>query len=179
VTIITGAKASNLEKGPKKVWGGLPKEANVFNLENGVNLAGPLEVEMNIKRAMHEMTGVPESALGQMQPISNTSGVALAIMYQPMMQRYNLKKLQYTVGLKRINDLALRTLFTFEPDKAYYDPNTEGIMRPGQAPMIDVTDPCSTTPTSTGLRRFRSTHSSSCRRSSSGWCSAWRASAAR
>jgi hypothetical protein len=28
---------------------------------------------------MHEMTGVPETALGQMQPISNTSGVALSI----------------------------------------------------------------------------------------------------
>jgi hypothetical protein len=141
VTIITGAKASNLEKGPKKVWGGLPKDANVFNLENGVNLAGPLQVAEALKRAMHEMTGVPESALGQMQPISNTSGVALAIMYQPMMQRYNLKKLQYGVGLKRINELILRTLFCFEPDSVYYDPNTEGIMREGMAPQIDPADP--------------------------------------
>ena len=141
VTIITGAKASNLEKGPKKVWGGLPKDANVFNLENGVNLAGPIEAADQIKRSMHEITGVPESALGQMQPISNTSGVALAIMYQPMMQRYNLKKLQYGVGLKRINELILRTLFCFEPNAVFYDPNTQGIMQPGQEPEINPADP--------------------------------------
>jgi hypothetical protein len=53
---------------------------------------------------MHEMTGVPESALGQMQPISNTSGVALAIMYQPMMQRYHMKRMTYTNGFEQIND---------------------------------------------------------------------------
>jgi Phage portal protein, SPP1 Gp6-like len=141
VTIITGAKASNLERGPRKVWGGLPEKANVFNLENGVNLAGPIEYLELIKRAMHEMTGVPESALGQMQPISNTSGVALSIMYQPMMQRYNLKKLQYTVLIKRINELALRTLFTFEPDTVFYDPETDGIMEEGQAPQLDPLDP--------------------------------------
>ena len=33
VTIITGAKASQLERGPKKVWAGLPKDSQVFNLE--------------------------------------------------------------------------------------------------------------------------------------------------
>jgi hypothetical protein len=55
---------------------------------------------------MHELTGVPEGALGQMQPISNTSGVALALMYQPMMQRYNLKKVQYSVGIEKINEFA-------------------------------------------------------------------------
>jgi len=47
------------------------------------------------------MTGVPESALGQMQPISNTSGVALAIQYQPMMNRYNLKKTSYGRASRR------------------------------------------------------------------------------
>jgi hypothetical protein len=31
-----------------------------------------------LKIAMHEMSGVPETALGQAQPISNTSGVALS-----------------------------------------------------------------------------------------------------
>ena len=141
VTIITGAKASNLEKGPKKVWGGLPEKANVFNLENGVNLAGPLEYLETLKRAMHELTGVPESALGQMQPISNTSGVALAIMYQPMMQRYNLKKLQYTILLRRINELALKTLFISEPDSVVYNPESEGIIEEGQPPVIDPADP--------------------------------------
>lgn len=141
VTIITGAKASNLEKGTHKIWGGLPEKANVFNLENGVNLQGPLEFLQTLKTSMHELTGVPESALGQMQPVSNTSGVALAIMYQPMMQRYNLKKMTYTVGLKKINRLALRTIFLFEPETLAYDPTTEGIMREGMPAILDPADP--------------------------------------
>ena len=50
----------------------------VENLQSLVDLSGPLGYMDVIKRVMHEMTGVPEQALGQMQPISNTSGVALA-----------------------------------------------------------------------------------------------------
>jgi hypothetical protein len=141
VTVITGAKLSNLEKGAKKVWGGLPKDANVFNLENGVSLGGPIEYLELLKRAMHEMTGVPETALGQMQPISNTSGVALAIQYQPMMQSHGRKTTVYGVGLRKINELALRTLFLFEPDTVYYNEGTEGILQEGQITQLDPTDP--------------------------------------
>jgi hypothetical protein len=142
VTIITGAKASNLEKGPKKVWSLPQKEATAFNLEGGTAaIPAALEYLEGIKRAMHEMTGVPESALGQMQPISNTSGVALAIQYQPMMQRYNTKKMTYTVGLQKINEYVLRTLFFFDPETLVYDPNTEGILEEGQPPVLDPRDP--------------------------------------
>ncbi|WP_019629562.1 phage portal protein [Actinomadura atramentaria] len=142
VTIITGAKASNLEKGPKKVWGGLPKDANVFNLEGGTNaLPHALAYLDMLKRSMHEMTGVPESALGQMQPISNTSGVALSIQYQPMIQKMDLKRLQYTVGLRRINELALRTLFLHEPETLAYNPESDGLLTEGQALVIDPNDP--------------------------------------
>jgi hypothetical protein len=143
VTIIKGAKASNLEKGSRKVWGGLPKDADVFNLENGVNLDGPLKMAAMLKTSMHELTGVPESALGQVQPISNTSGVALAIMYQPMMQRLNQKKITYGKLFHQINVLALKTLFEFEPQTLEYDPNTEGIFQPqdGQQEVLDPMNP--------------------------------------
>lgn len=142
VTVMIGAKPSNLEKGPKRLWGGLPKDAQVFNLENGVDLNGPLAYLDLIKRAMHELTGVPETALGQMQPISNTSGVALSIMYQPLMQRYALKQTNYTEGLKRINELILRTLFLYEPLTRVYDPYTDGIRTTAEQPtVIDPRDP--------------------------------------
>lgn len=141
VTVITGAKASQLEKGPKKVWGGLPKDAQVFNLELGGNLAAPLEYLEVLKRAMHEMTGVPESALGEMQPISNTSGVALAIQYQPMMNRYNLKKTTYGDGLEKINELIIRTLAQKEPESMYYDPTFDQEPKPEQVLQLDPSDP--------------------------------------
>lgn len=142
VTIMTGAKMSNLERGAKKIWAIPSEKAQVFNLEGGTAAVGPaLEYLDRIKMAMHEMTGVPSNALGELQPISNTSGVALAITYQPMMQRYHMKRLTYGEGLEKINALILRTLFIFEPNTILYDPNTEGIIEPDQVQAVDPADP--------------------------------------
>jgi len=142
VTVITGAKASALEKGPKKVWGGLPKDAQVFNLEGGgQGLQGALEYLKVLKTAMHEMIGVPETALGQVQPISNTSGVALAIQYQPLMNRYQQKLVQYGEGLERVNELVLRTLAFKEPEMFTYNPMFNGPIKPNQLDQLDLASP--------------------------------------
>ena len=142
VTVITGAKASSLEKGPKKVWGGLPKDAQVFNLEGGgQGLQGALAYLETIKRSMHEMIGVPETALGQVQPISNTSGVALSMQYQPLMNRYNQKIIQYGEGVKRINELILLTVAFKEPELLVWNPNFNGPIKPDQLPALDPNDP--------------------------------------
>lgn len=141
VTVITGAKASNLERGAKKVWSIPNKDASISNLDGLVDLDGPIALLDQLKRMMHEMTGVPETALGQVQPVSNTSGVALAIQYQPAMQKRALKTMVYEAGLKRINELALRTFFLFEPDSLKYDPDTEGIQKGDQVEEIDPKDP--------------------------------------
>ena len=142
VTVITGAKASALEKGPKKVWGGLPKDAHVFNLEGGgQGLVGALEYLKMVKTAMHEMIGVPETALGQVQPISNTSGVALSIQYQPLMNRYQQKLVQYGEGLRRINELVLRTLAFKEPEMFTYNPVFNGPIKENQLTQLDLNSP--------------------------------------
>lgn len=141
VTVITGAKASQLEKSPKKVWGGLPKDANVFNLENGVDLNAPMEYLQMIKRGMHELTGIPETALGQMQPISNTSGVALAIQFQPLMNTYELKKTQYAEGLEKINEYVLLYIALYEPEMFQYDPLNDTPLKDGQFDVLDPQDP--------------------------------------
>ena len=141
VTIITGAKASQLERGPKKVWAGLPKDSNVFNLESKGEMAGALEFISVIKRTMHELTGVPETALGQTQPISNTSGVALAIQYQPMMNRYTMKKVHFTRGLERVNEIVIRTAAIFQPHLLLFDPSVSGKPEKDNAIELDPTDP--------------------------------------
>jgi hypothetical protein len=142
VTIMTGAKSSQLERGAKKVWGGLPKDAQVFNLElggGGVE-AGLSYLEM-LKKAMHELTGVPEGALGDVQPISNTSGVALAIQYQPMMQRYNHKKMTYGRLFERVNELAILTLAMKEPLALQWSPEENEELKSYQQPFLDPDDP--------------------------------------
>jgi Phage portal protein, SPP1 Gp6-like len=143
VTVIIGAKASQLEKGPNKVWGGLPKDAKVENLEGGAQgLRGAMDFLATLKKAMHEMIGVPETALGQAQPISNTSGVALSIQFQPLMNRYHQKVIQYAHGLARVNELILLNLALKEPELFKYDPNTNQVpLKPGQSDKLDFNDP--------------------------------------
>ena len=140
VTIITGAKASQLERGPKKVWAGLPKDASVFNLESRGEMSGALEYVQVLKRTMHEITGVPETALGQFQPVSNTSGVALAIQYQPLMNRFSMKKIHFTKGLERINELIIRTAAIFRPELLQYNPAVSAEPEPDQLTQLDPMD---------------------------------------
>ena len=144
VTVIIGAKAAQLEKGANKVWGGLPKDAKVENLEGGAQgLKGAMEFLSMLKKTMHEMTGVPETALGQAQPISNTSGVALSIQFQPLMNRYHQKIVQYAHGLERVNELVLRTLAFKEPETFVWNPTTSTPLKAGQLDMLDPRDPIS------------------------------------
>lgn len=143
-TLVYNAKISNLEKGYNKVWGGLPKDARVEYLENGVDLEQPLIYINMLKTSMHEMVGVPESALGQTQPVSNTSGVALAIQYQATMLRWHYKTTQYGAKFDKINEIVLRTLFLFEPETLVYNPDLEGLKTEPdefQANALDPTDP--------------------------------------
>jgi hypothetical protein len=142
VTVITGAKASQLEKGANKVWGGLPKDAKVSNLEGGAQgLKGAMEFLAMLKKTMHEMTGVPETALGMAQQISNTSGVALAIQYQPMMNKYHQKIIQYAHGIQMINELILLNLALKEPETFIWNPEIDSSLNPGEAVMLDPNDP--------------------------------------
>jgi hypothetical protein len=142
VTVIVGAKASNLEKGAKKVWGGLPKDAQVFNLEGGGSgIQGALQYLEQLKRSMHELMNVPETALGQVQPISNTSGVALSIQFQPLMNRWTQKASQYGTGLEKINELVMLNLVIKEPELLKYNPETDGPIKEGQLDVLDPNDP--------------------------------------
>ena len=142
VTVIIGAKASQLEKGANKVWGGLPKDAKVENLEGGAQgLKGAMEFLAMLKKTMHEMVGVPETALGQAQPISNTSGVALAIQFQPLMNRYHQKIIQYARGLERVNEIIIRSLAVKEPETFIWDPETDTPLKSGQYDRLDPNDP--------------------------------------
>ena len=142
VTVIIGAKASNLEKGAKKVWGGLPKDARVENLEGGgAGIQGALEFMDRLKMSMHEIMNIPENALGQAMPVSNTSGVALSILFQPLMNRHSQKVAVYGKGLEKINELVLLNLAVKEPETFTYNPNSDGPIKEGQLTQLDPNDP--------------------------------------
>ena len=140
VTVITGAKVPQLEKGARKTWF-LPKDAKVETLQSTWQLEHMLGYMEVVKRGMHEMTGVPEQALGQVQPISNTSGVALAIQYAPTMQRFRMKKNNFEAGFQQVNELILLTLFQKEPQSMQFNPMEEVQPKPGQLTALDPADP--------------------------------------
>lgn len=138
-TVIVGARSNQLEKGSNKVWSGLPEKAQIFNLELGANLQLPLEFLDRIKTAMHEMTGVHVTALGQEQAISNTSGVALAIEYMSLMQVYNQKKIPLSWLLRQINELTMLTIVVKEPQNLAA--TSDITLKQGQLPALDPQDP--------------------------------------
>jgi hypothetical protein len=84
---------------------------------------------------------VPETALGQAQPISNTSGVALSIQFQPLMNRYHQKIIQYAHGLERVNELILISLAIKEPETFTWKPEVNTPIKNGQLAQLDPNDP--------------------------------------
>lgn len=115
-TVITGASAKSLKKGLGQIWSGLPAEANVFNLGLDVDLSATVNFAKDLKTAMHELSDVPENALGKIQAISNTSAAALQITYHPLMQQANIKAMTYGEGIAKINSMILRILSIEDPD---------------------------------------------------------------
>lgn len=107
ITILYGAKVSALEKGANKLWGGLPKDARVQNLELQSDLSASNNYRNDLKSAMHQIGSVPEGALGGQQAISNTSSVALTIANMPIIERTRIKRDYTAMGLETVNKLIL------------------------------------------------------------------------
>jgi hypothetical protein len=140
-TIIIGAKANNLERGPKKVWAIPNEKASITNLELNSQIEGPLQYLETLKEKMHELVGVPVNALGQPQEISNTSGVALSLQYLPLMQKFHQKITQYAAGLSQLNELIIRTAALYMPEMLQLDPSRDAPLEDGQLDVLDPRDP--------------------------------------
>ena len=115
-TIITGASAKGLKRGLGTIWSGLPPEANVFNLGLDVDLSSTMAYAKDLKTSMHELSDVPENALGKIQAISNTSAAALQITYHPLIQQANLKAIMYGEGFSTLNSMMLKIIAIKDPD---------------------------------------------------------------
>lgn len=108
VTIITGAKAKNLERGPRAIWSGLPSDAKVVNLKLEGELTAAVSYLERIKLAMHEVAQVPEAALVTPAKITGASGETLNAQLAPMVDERNKKKATYEPGFERVNYFILR-----------------------------------------------------------------------
>ena len=107
VTVVYGAKVGNLEKGANKMWGGLAKDARVENLELKGDLGASTSHIADIKTAMCEIGGIPQTVLGGAQAVSNTSGVALEYINLPLIEKTRVKRANTETGLEEVNSLIL------------------------------------------------------------------------
>lgn len=107
ITLVYGAKIGNLEKGANKVWGGLPKDAKVENLGLQGDLTASSVYISDVKTAMCEIAGIPETVLGGANAISNTSGVALQYMNLPLIERTRIKRTCSKEGLEQVNKIIM------------------------------------------------------------------------
>jgi len=103
ITIITGASAGNLEAGQNNIYSIANDKAKVYNLEMDSDLPVHKEnIEMN-RSAMHSFANYPEKLNGGLDRVSNTSGAAIEMMYQQLIEKADIKKASLTRGIQLLN----------------------------------------------------------------------------
>lgn len=78
-------------------------EAQLHNLEMQTDLGSSLEFYKRLKEALHEMSRIPEVALGKLESINGLSGLALQILYGPLLEKTETKRLLYGDMLIELN----------------------------------------------------------------------------
>lgn len=82
----------------------LPGEnAELRNLEMQSDLGSSLRYLNMLQQALHEISRVPEVATGRLEGIGALSGVALQILYQPLLEKTHTKRLLYGDMLVELN----------------------------------------------------------------------------
>ena len=108
ITAIFGARIGQLDKGANKVWGGLPKDAKIQNIELHSDLKAASDYRESLKTAMFQIGGMPELAIGGGNVASNLSGVALHIAFMPLIDTVNAKRACTKEAIRQINKLIIK-----------------------------------------------------------------------
>lgn len=107
-TIVQGARASALEKGANKVWSGIPVDGKVYNLEMKGDLAAIKTYLDELKTAICETSCTPKVVLdGSDMPKSNTAGVALELMFKPILDKTTRRRDGFAPAFKEVNELIM------------------------------------------------------------------------
>jgi len=78
-------------------------DAELHNLEMQSDLRSSIELYKRLKEALHEVTRIPEVATGKLDSVGNISGVALQILYQPLIEKTETKRRTYGEMLIELN----------------------------------------------------------------------------
>lgn len=109
ITIVKGAKITQLERGANRVWS-IPENATVENLTLSGDLGASHKFFEALKTTLFELVGIPPIVLAGDIAMSGATGAALGQMFMPLMELRDLKVVTYGRGLRLINRLLLKTL---------------------------------------------------------------------
>jgi hypothetical protein len=111
VTCVYGARVSSLEKGANRVWSNIPVEGRVENLELDSDLKATFEYRKQIKEELSQLSEVPEVAFDSKNfSLTNTSGLAMQMMFQPLIEKTIRKQSLYGRGLCEASGLIVDAL---------------------------------------------------------------------
>lgn len=104
-TIVSGAKVGQLERGANRLWT-IPAEAKAYNLEMSSDMKANVAYLNQLRISLHELSSIPEGILGGME--ATDSAVAMALKYQPILDRRQIKVKLYSAGIVEITRMALK-----------------------------------------------------------------------
>lgn len=119
--VAYGIRPGQLRREPGNIWYAPSQNqgGRVDVLQLLSDLRPGNEYVSSLKALMHDITGVPESALGRVTPVSHTSGVALHMQYKPLLQRVERSRATYGSGIVEATRLALKLVQLFSPNMLY------------------------------------------------------------
>lgn len=91
----SGFNAKDLKVGVDDTLVFTNPDAQLHNLEMQSDLTSSIAYYERLKEALHETAHIPEVATGKLESTGQLSGVALAILYQPLLDRTEQKRLTY------------------------------------------------------------------------------------
>lgn len=94
-TVAVGVVADQLKLGVDGTLCLPNKEARVENLEMTSDLTSSLEFARGLREVLHELSRIPEVATGKVQNLGQLSGVALGILFGPVVELTETKQLTY------------------------------------------------------------------------------------
>ncbi len=99
----SGFHAEDLALGPEDVTVLPARDAALHILEMQGDLGSSLDLFRRIKDALHELTRVPEISAGALNALGRVSGVALRVLYQPLMEKTRTKRMLYGSLIREVS----------------------------------------------------------------------------
>lgn len=109
-TVIFGSRFQNIERASNKVWSNLPKDAKIETLELKGDLRAVIDYRNSLRQEILELAEIPQMSLDASDMrISNTTGLALKLMFLPLVEKTSRKQIPAQVRFVKVNEIVLKT----------------------------------------------------------------------